>query len=142
MSASFKMLGKELGNCVINIGKFDYANELMGIDVTEYGVGVQLYITALDFEFKNLSLYAKGDIDVAIGYPFSGITLGGSVGYKVSWFIFDFGSDLSGKAGIGFFENSMGKLQFTAMAAGNKNSGKYKGFRLDITDGSVNKMQF
>lgn len=133
--AKLKMLGIQLAEAQINIGKFSYNNKLMNISEDEAGVDIALSAGLMDLGWKNLYANVTGTKELTLGYPFSGFLSDGTVDYGIQWGWFDWGKSLYGGASIGVFKNSRDEVQFSVVVKGTKdaNSGKYKGFRWDAS---------
>lgn len=130
--AKLKLLGIELAEGHIELGKIDYNNSILNIQCDEYGADVQLRI-GVERSWKNLDVVLNGGAEVTLGFPFSGLMLDGEIGYDLRWFLFTFGKDLYGDFGIGILYNSNNEVQFIVKAYGQTDKGKTMGFRVDCS---------
>lgn len=130
--SNIKVLGIKVGKAGVALGKIDYDNTVLGIKDTEYGVDVKLQV-GFKPSWKNLSADVAGEGRVTVGFPFSGLTTNGDLGYKITWWLFDFSKSLHGDFGIGVYYNSRNEIQFIVKAYGQTTKGKTKGFRIDIS---------
>lgn len=130
--AKLKLLGIELAQGHIELGKIDYKNSILNIQCDEYGADVRLRI-GIERSWKNLDVVLGGGAEVTLGFPFSGLMLDGEIGYDLRWFLFSFGKDLYGDFGIGILYNSNREVQFIVKAYGQDEKGNTKGFRVDCS---------
>lgn len=133
--AKMVLVGKlELGEVSVSAGKFSYTNTLIGFyNETEYGLRVALKTDVLDMHTANLDLDLKGQAEVCLGYPYSGLWLNGVADFEVGWSILKVDFDVSGDILVGVYKNSAGNLQFSVIVRGTGNSGKYSGFHAYVT---------
>lgn len=129
-SAKLKILDVQVAECMVNIGKFAYTNDWLGLETDQYGAGLTV-AAGLTIDWKNLDLDLHGGVDLTLGYPYSGITFSGNVDFDIHWLVFSWDKSVQGGAGLGGYFNRNNEFQFIVFAKGRKDNGGYKGFRLD-----------
>ena len=124
----------DCGKCEIELGKFDYTNELLGFYKNDQaGARVKLTLGS-KWESKSCYVQLQGSGEIVLGYPVcASLWLNGQVGYDIGWWILRADWNVAGDALIGIYENSRGEMQFSLIVRGTNEKGKYSGVHLYIT---------
>ncbi len=123
----------DLGSCEVSLGCFDYTNKLIGfVDEDQYGLSVKATVGS-PWDTANLHVDIEGSGEATLGYPFSGITIGGKASFDVGWWLLHAELELQGNVLFGVYKNTSGDLQFSAIVRGTRNSGEYAGVHVFVT---------
>lgn len=124
----------DIGECEIDLGKFDYTNALIGYNnETEYGMRAAVTCDLVKFSAVNCDVNLSATGEIVLGYPYSGLMMNGTADFDIKWWILKADFDVSGDVLIGVYQNSKGEPQFSIVIKGTGNDGKESGVHMFVT---------
>lgn len=128
-STKLKILGVQVAEAKVNIGKFSYTHALLGIDTTEYGIDAEIK-AGISINWDNFDFDYHNTVGLTLGYPFSGFRCNGNIDLALRVFFIEIPYSERIDFAFGLYFNRYNELQFMIVGEYMKNNRKC-GFRID-----------
>ena len=118
-STEFKLFDKvKVGSVLIEMGKFNYTNELLdmrGVSTSGLRVVVQ---KGLDWDSDNCDINMTGTVEATMTDQYIGAMITGECSVEVKWWVFRKEAELKGSGLMGVYKDRAGDVIFTVRATG------------------------
>ena len=118
-STEFKVFEKvQVGSVLIEMGKFNYTNELLNMDgVSTSGLRVVLE-RGLEWDSNNCYITMTGEVEATMTDQYIGVMITGECTVEVKWWVFKEKESVKGVGLMGVYKDRSGDVIFTVRATG------------------------